>query len=179
MSIMKLTHNIFVVTTSASLLALSAVLLAGENAQALPQGMTQSYVGGGVSVGALDDGQTLNAPAVGGNVQTRIAIPKTPVSLRGSAIFNDQAVALVPTVSFDIPVSDRANLYLGAGYSYVPNTGHTSPLGNQSTVVFNPGIEANVRNNMVVYSDAKIGLNGFKNDDATSMSVQFGAGYRF
>jgi opacity protein-like surface antigen len=141
--------------------------------------MTQSYVGAGVSAGALDDGQVADAPFVGGNVQGRYAIPKTPISLRGSTIFNDQAVAIVPTLSYDLPVNNRTNVYLGVGYSFVPDTGNASPLGNQSTVVFSPGIETSVSKNLVLYSDAKIGLNGFEQGDATSMSVQVGAGYRF
>lgn len=174
---MKLTS--ITLAASVSLLALSTVLGLAPKAQALPEGLTKSYVGGGVSVGALDDGQTVDAPFVGGNIQGRYALSKAPISLRASALFNDQAVALVPTVSYDIPVSKNANLYLGVGYSYVPNTGHASPLGDQSTVVFSPGLEANVNKNLVLYSDAKIGLNGFKNGDATSMSVQFGAGYHF
>ncbi len=176
---MKLTLQSISLSSVVSVLTFSAVLGFSQNAQALPQGMTQSYVGGGVSVGALDDGQAANAPFVGGNVQGRIAIPKAPVSLRGSAIFTDKSVALVPTVSYDLPITNNANLYLGVGYSYVPNTNHASPLGDQSTFVFSPGVEASVSKNLVLYSDAKIGLNGFKNGDATSMSVQAGAGFRF
>jgi opacity protein-like surface antigen len=175
---MKLSLKLISLISVLSPVVLSSVVGSPESAAAKPTGMTGNYVGAGMSLGAFDDGQDANAPIVGGNIQTRYAIPQAPVSLRGSAIFNDQSVALVPMVSVDVPVTNRANVYLGAGYSFVP-TDNVSPLGNQNSFVISPGVEASINEKFMVYSDAKIGIDGFDRGNATAMSFQVGAGYRF
>jgi len=38
-------------------------------------------------------------------------------------LFNDESAALMPMISYDVPVTNNANIYLGAGYSFVTGNG--------------------------------------------------------
>lgn len=166
-----------IVTLSAlSALSIAPVLLSAQSASALPTGMTGNYIGGGLSAGVTSGDHT--DATFGGNVQGRLAIPRTPVSLRGAALIGGDSTALMPMLTVDLPVSRNANLYAGAGYSFVTNSGAASPLGTQDSVVLTAGAEAAVTRNVVVYGDTKVGLDAYDNSNP-AVSIQLGAGYRF
>jgi hypothetical protein len=163
-----------------SLLTISPVLLSAHSASAQPaaesaRGMSGSYLGGGLSVGLGNpDGDAV----VGGNVQGRLNSSRLPLSLRGAALFNGDNAALMPLVTYDIGIAPNTNLYVGGGYSFTVNHNQPSPLGDKDAPVITAGIETAVRPHVVVYGDAKVGINAYR-DSRTATSLQVGAGYRF
>ncbi|MBW4542283.1 MAG: porin family protein [Myxacorys chilensis ATA2-1-KO14] len=139
----------------------------------------RSYVGAGISGGVLSGGRGNDGTSFGGNVQGRFAIPNTPVSARGSVLFTGKNSAIIPTLTYDVRLNDKSNLYAGAGYSFVQNGGVTSPIGNQDAAVLTAGVESQVAKGIVVYSDAKYGINAFRGSDAGALSLQAGVGLEF
>ncbi len=173
-----------------SVFALSAVvapvfLFAGNaSAQTInpkPTGTNAAYLGAGISAGVTNGGSlNYNDDAqFGGNVQGRYAIPRTPISARGALLFGGDTVSVIPSLSYDIPVSNNTNLYLGAGYSFVGKEGKSTPLGNKDAVVLSTGVESQVTNRVVLYGDVKVGLDAYKDSSAAASSIQAGAAYRF
>lgn len=160
-----------------SLLTISPVLFSSSSAsaQTVERGMTGSYLGGGVSVGVGDDDATL-----GGNIQGRLAPSETrlPISVRGAALINGDNVALMPLITYDIGVAPNTNLYLGGGYSFTVND-EASPLGDKDAPVLTAGVETAVRRNVVVYGDAKVGIDAYEDSNSAAASFQVGVGYRF
>jgi len=76
-------------------------------------------------------------------------------------------------------VADNANVYVGAGYSFVEGNGQPTPLGNDDSPVVVVGGEAEFFDSVVVYGDAKWGINAYENSPADAVSLQAGVGYRF
>ena len=173
-----------------SVLALSAVvapvfLFAGNaSAQTVnqkPTGTNASYLGAGISAGVTNGGSPRykDDAQFGGNVQGRFAIPNTPISARGALLFGGDTVSVIPSLSYDVPVSNNTNVYLGAGYSFVGKEGKSTPLGNKDAVVLSTGIESQVTSRVVLYGDVKLGLDAYKDSSAAASSIQAGAAYRF
>ena len=159
--------------------AIAPTLLAAGAASAQPIRFSDSYIGAGVSSGVTNGGQNADAATFGGNIQGRFAVPNTPVSVRGAVLFSGDNAAIMPLVTYDLPVSSNANIYAGAGYSFVDKGGKPTPLGNENAPVLTAGAEAGVGRNVVVYGDAKWGINAYKNSSADAVSFQAGVGYRF
>lgn len=146
-----------------------------------PTGTDASYLGGGISVGVTNGGSPIydDDAQFGGNVQGRFAIPNTPVSARGALLFGGDTVAVMPIISYDVPVNNNTNVYLGAGYSFVGDEGESTPLGNKDAVVLTTGVESQVTDKVVVYGDVKLGIDAYENSSASAASIQAGAAYRF
>jgi Outer membrane protein beta-barrel domain len=155
-----------------------ATLVSMQSASAAPVRFTGSYVGGGVTGGVLESGTSTGTRTFGGNINARIALPNVPVSVRGNVQFANTNSAIVPTVTYDQGLSDKTNVYAGAGYSFVQNTGQNSPLGNRNSVVLNAGVESEVAKGLVVYGDAKYGLKAFTNGKG-ALAVGAGVGLKF
>ncbi|BAZ41526.1 hypothetical protein NIES4101_74920 [Calothrix sp. NIES-4101] len=173
--------KIFKLIASAAL-AITPIFLAPgiASAQTLQEkGMTSSYVGAGVAAGVTNGGQQNDAATFGGNVQGRYAIPNSQVSVRGSALFGGDSTALIPTVTLDAPVAKNTNVYVGGGYAFQTNEGYASQLGNKNSPVLTLGAESQVTQNVVVYGDAKWGIDAYKNSSADAISLQTGVGYSF
>ena len=168
-------------TLSVSALVFAPIFLPLEKAFAQPTGTRASYLGGGIAVGVTNGGVPgdNDDDKFGGNIQGRFAIPNAPVSARGAFLFSGESAAIMPMISYDIPVTNNANVYLGAGYSFVTEEGKPSPLGNTDAVVLATGVEAEVNRNIVVYGDAKWGIDAYENSSADAVSLQVGAAYRF
>lgn len=164
-------------TLAATIIA--PVLLSTGSASAKPAGTQANYIGAGVSAGVTNGGQNGDAATFGGNIQGRIAAPNLPVSARGAILFSDDTSAIIPMVSYDIPVTNNANAYIGAGYSFVESNGQPTPLGNRDAVVITAGAEAQIGQRIVVYGDTKLGIDAYQNSPAEAVSIQVGAGYRF
>lgn len=162
-----------------TVLASAPIFMSAGQASAQPTGTRGNYIGAGVSAGVTNGGQTGDAATLGGNIQGRYAIPNTPLSARGAILFSDETSAIMPMLSYDIPVTNRANVYLGAGYSFVEKNGKPTPLGNKDAVVLTTGVETEVTKNIMLYSDAKLGINAYENTTAPAVSFQAGAAYRF
>jgi hypothetical protein len=77
-------------------------------------------------------------------------------------------------------VAPNTNLYVGGGYSFVlGNNDESSLLGNRNAPVVTVGLESAVRPNVVLYGDAKLGIDAYKDSSDSAASVQLGAAYRF
>jgi ABC-type polar amino acid transport system ATPase subunit len=104
-------------TSALKISALSALVFAptfisaGE-ASAKPTGTNASYLGAGVSLSATNNEKTSDDAGFGGNLQGRVAIPNTLISARGAILFNDETSAIMPMVSYDVPVTNNANVTL-------------------------------------------------------------------
>lgn len=79
----------------------------------------------------------------------------------------------------DVPIANRTNAYLTGGYSFVKKDGSPTPIVNRDSVVIGAGVESEVANNFLVYTNAKVGLDAYQNSDASAVSINRGIGYRF
>jgi hypothetical protein len=167
-------------TRSAILLAIATptcLLADAASAQSLLRGMDGSYIGAGIAAGVTADES--GESSFGGNIQGRGDIPLAPVSVRGAALIGEDGAALMPLVTYDVPVAPRTNLYLGGGYSFVTDEGSATPLGDQNAPVITAGAETAVTRNIVVYGDAKVGIDAYENSNDAAVSLQLGAAFRF
>jgi hypothetical protein len=167
---------------AASTIAIASVVLtAGIASAQTPSetGMNGSYIGVGTAAGVTNGGRGNDAATFGGNVQGRAALPNSPFSVRGSVLFGGDATAIMPIVTYDAPIAKNTNLYLGGGYSFVTDEGKVTPLGNQNAPVVTLGAESEVAKNVVLYGDAKWGIDAYRNSSADAVSLQTGVGYRF
>jgi hypothetical protein len=169
---MKFTH-----WTMATLIAMP-ILFIPSIAMAQP-GMTGSYVGAGIAGGVTNGGQVNDDAVFGGNVQGRFAIPETPVSVRGAVLFGGKTTAIIPTLTYDAPIGQNTNLYVGGGYSFVATEGERTPIGNRNAAVVTAGVESEVAKSVIVYGDAKWGINAYENSSADALTLQAGVGFRF
>ncbi|CDN14403.1 MAG: hypothetical protein HRU34_08920 [Richelia sp.] len=131
-----------------------------------------SYVGVGATVGITEDSQ------VGGVIAARYKLLKTPVSFRAQALIGENT-AVVPTVSYDVPLNWQTDAYLGAGL--VLASGDTSsPVGNKISFALQPGVDYMVPNsNTVIFGNAIIAFDAYRNRSSTALSIQGGVGLRF
>jgi hypothetical protein len=138
-----------------------------------------SYVGVGGSVGVSNGSDTGGSDA-GGVVAVRYRLLEVPISLRAQALISDRT-ALVPTVSYDIPLNWQTDAYIGAGVAFQDGDANSSsPLGNQTSFVVQPGIDyAFPYSNLVLFGNAIIAFDAYKDGGGTAASVQGGLGIRF
>ncbi len=162
-----------------SLFAATSVILSGGIAAAQPTGMDGSYIGVGIAGGVTSGGQGNDGEVFGGNVQGRYAIPEASMSARGAVLFGGDAAAIMPMLTVDTPIADNTNLYFGAGYSWITDEGDNTPLGNRNAAVITLGAESEVSDRLIVYGDAKWGIDAYENSSADAVSLQGGLGYRF
>lgn len=144
---------------------------------ALAQAAYGSYVGVGPSV-SLTENSTGEGRQVGGVVAVRYKLMEVPVSLRTQA-FIGANTAVVPTISYDIPLNWQIDAYLGAGVVFAG--GDTpSALGNQISFALQPGIDYVLPNsNTVIFGNAVIAFDAYRNGGGNAVSVQGGVGLRF
>lgn len=132
-----------------------------------------SYIGAGISVQSF----ATNPSTVGANIAGRYKFDNVPLSVRSSVLFGNGGTSVVPTVSYDLPVGDRTNVYLGAGASFKVG-GNSSITGDQTAFAVQPGIEVSLNKNILLYSNAVIPFNGQSNGSAGT-SLQAGVGLQF
>lgn len=155
----------------ASVVIASSLLSAQFTQSAQAQVAYGSYVGVGPTVGFGDGVQ------IGGVIAGRYKFLELPISVRAQA-FIGRSTALVPTVSYDIPLNWQTDAYLGAGV--VLASGDTpSPVGNKISFALQPGIDYVVPNsNTVFFGNAIIAFDAIR-DGGTAFSLQGGVGLRF
>ncbi|MBI4782339.1 MAG: hypothetical protein HY785_13615 [Oscillatoriophycideae cyanobacterium NC_groundwater_1537_Pr4_S-0.65um_50_18] len=138
-----------------------------------------SYIGVGGTVG-LSDGPNNEGSSAGGVVAVRYRLLEVPLSLRAQALISDRT-AIVPTVSYDVPLNWQTDAYIGAGVVFQGgDENSTSPLGNQTAFVVQPGIDYNFPySDLVLFGNAIIAFDAYKDGGGTAASVQGGLGVRF
>jgi hypothetical protein len=61
----------------------------------------------------------------------------------------------------------------------VEDKGKPSPLGNKDGLALTAGVESELGNSFMVYSNATVGIDAYKNSPASALSINGGLGYRF
>ena len=180
---MKRLLKSFVTISALSSVVVAPIFLSAGLASASPRptenGTDASYIGVGPSGGITNGGQKGDAATFGGNVTGRYKLGDTPLSARGQLLWGNETTAIIPQISADLGVGKGTNIYLGAGYSFVEKDGKPSPLGNKDGVALTAGFESEVGNSFMVYSNATVGVDAYKNSPASAVNLSGGVGYRF
>ncbi|BAZ42956.1 hypothetical protein NIES4101_89270 [Calothrix sp. NIES-4101] len=176
---MKGVMKSLVTISTLSILAAAPIFMSAGKASAAPKGTDASYIGIGASAGLTNGGQTGDAATFGGNMVGRAKVGRTPFSVRGQINFSDETSAIIPHATVDIPVGNSTNVYVGGGYQFVEKDGKPTPSGNKDGVAVVAGVESEVAKNFLVYSNATVGVNAYKNSPASAVSINSGIGYRF
>lgn len=156
------------VSLLASLVPMAIMVIAPQSASA--QAAYGSYIGVGGSVGT---GEDTNAAGV---ISARYKLLELPISLRAQAFVGDGA-ALVPTVSYDIPINWQTDTYIGAGVSLADGD---TPVGEKTSFALQPGIDYVLPNSeFVLFGNAIIAFDADRDDGGAAVSVQGGVGLQF
>lgn len=162
---------------SGCVVAAAAALAAAAPAQA--QAAYGSYVGAGAGFGLTSGGGPNEGSETSANIAVRYKFLKAPISVRTQVLVGD-STAIVPTVSYDFPLSWNADAYIGAGASIVTNSRESTPVGNETAVVIQPGVDYALPNSQfVVFGNAIIAFDAYKSGGGTAVSIQGGVGLRF
>ena len=152
---------------------LKSILLAGTVAGSLATpafagGLEGSYAGIGAAIGTNDAETTV---AIAGRVDSRDLGSTVPVSVRPTVTIGDVTGGSVG-VSYDFGVANGVNLYAGGGAGF----GAGTALNTTDEVVgyVNIGAEGEVAENVVIFTDFKVGFGG-----DTSYVPTVGVAYRF
>jgi hypothetical protein len=155
----------------------AAVGLALNPSSALAQAAYGSYVGVGANMGVSDGGNG-EGSSPGGLISVRYKFLEAPFSLRTQALIGSSQ-AIVPTISYDLPISWQTDAYLGAGVVFAAGDEPT-PVGNKTGLALQPGIDYALPNSKaVIFGNAIIAPNAYQEGGGTAISVQGGIGWRF
>ncbi len=163
--------------SSAAFVSLTAIA-SPESMQAQPA--YGSYLGAGASFGFTNGntntGENSRTSAL---VSARYKFLEFPISVRTQLLIGN-STAVVPTVSFDVPLNFDTDIYIGAGVS-LANTVDTTPVGNKNSFVIQPGIDYTLPNsNLVLFGNVIFAFDAYRNSPGTSAtSLQTGLGIRF
>jgi hypothetical protein len=103
---------------------------------------------------------------------------ETPISFRTQTLIG-KGTAIVPAVSYDIPLNWQTDAYLGAGL-VINSSDAVSPVGNKISFALQPGIDYVIPNsNTVIFGNAIIAFDATRNSGSTALSLQGGVGLRF
>lgn len=137
-----------------------------------------SYVGVGATVG-INDNDFGEGRQIGGVVAVRYKLLQAPLSLRAQALIG-ASPAVVPTISYDIPLNWQTDVYVGAGVAFGSGNRTPSPVGDKTSFAIQPGIDYVVPNsNAVLFGNAIIAFDAYRDGGGTAVSVQGGVGLRF
>lgn len=140
-----------------------------------------SYIGIGPSFGLTEGEESTNEDSkeISGVLAVRYKFLEAPISLRTQVLVGD-GTAVVPTISYDIPISYRADAYVGVGASIVTNSRDNTPVGNKTSFAIQPGVDYALPNSrFVVFGNAIIAVDAYKEGGNTAVSLQGGLGLRF
>jgi hypothetical protein len=144
---------------SAIACALTFVSTLSANAQS-KKGLEGHYVGG-----SFQTGSGLTSLSIYGRYDVR----EFPISVRGSVAVidgsGDTNTFFQPAVTYDLPISDKANAYAGAGLAFG---------SGDSTAFLNAGAETEIATNVVAFGDLIVPL-----DNDADAGFGIGLGYRF
>ncbi|MDX2228303.1 MAG: hypothetical protein NW220_01605 [Leptolyngbyaceae cyanobacterium bins.349] len=137
-----------------------------------------SYLGVGAAFGVSNQNAINEDSNTSGFFAVRYKFLRAPVSLRTQVLIGGNGVAVVPTVSYDFPLSWQADAYIAAGASIV--RGDKTPIGNKGSFVIQPGIDYALPNtSLSLFTNAIIAFDGYRSNNGTAASIQAGAGLRF
>ncbi|MBE9032122.1 hypothetical protein IQ266_20495 [filamentous cyanobacterium LEGE 11480] len=163
-------------TAVVTVVALAGVML-GQSEAAQAQAAYGSYIGIGPAFGLTEGNGPNEDREVSGLINARYKFLELPISVRAQAFIGD-GVSLVPTVSYDIPLNWQTDAYIGVGAA-VNLTGST-PVGSKTGFAIQPGIDYVLPNsNLVIFGNAVIAFDAYENDGGTAASIQGGVGLRF
>jgi len=148
--------------------------------EASAQAAYGSYIGIGGSIG-LTDGNENEDSSAGGVIAVRYRFLEVPISLRGQVLISDRTT-IVPTVSYDIPITWDLDGYLGAGVAIPLGGGDDdfSPIGNETAFVLQPGLDWTLPDSdLVIFSNAIIAFDAYEESGNTAASIQAGVGLQF
>jgi hypothetical protein len=153
-------------------------MMFGTVASAEAQAAYGSYIGAGPAFGVT----RRDAPNENANTSAAFAVRykflQAPISIRSQVLVGGDGVAIVPTVSYDIPISWQADAYVGAGAAVVK--GDRTPVGNNGGFVIQPGVDYALPNsNLMLYTNAIISFGAYRSNGGVGASIQAGAGLRF
>lgn len=165
--------------------SLLAVTVAGAETTLRPQAAQAqvaygSYVGLGAGVGFTNDAATGQGSGIQGVIAGRYRFLTMPISARAQAFVFGDSFAVVPTISYDFPLSWNADAYIGAGVS-IPSGGNTpSIVGDKTAFVLQPGVDYMFPNsNLVAFGNAIFAFDAYRTGSNTAISVQGGVGIQF
>ena len=145
---------------SAIACALTFVSTLSANAQT-KKGLEGSYVGG-----SFQTGNGITTLGVYGRYDVR----QLPISVRGSVNVSDFSgstfTQIAPGVTYDLPISEKANAYAGGGIVFGDAI--------DTTVYLNAGAETELVQNVVAFGDLNFPL-----DNGADPTFSVGHGYKF
>jgi hypothetical protein len=160
----------------AAIPALAAGWVLTQSTPANAQAAYGSYVGIGPAIGISEGDAPNEEREISGIVNARYKFLELPISIRAQAFIGD-GVALVPTVSYDIPLNWQTDAYVGVGAAV--NISGNTPIGNKSAFAIQPGIDYALPNsNITLFGNAVIAFDAYKTGGAAA-SIQGGVGWRF
>lgn len=160
-------------------LALGIGLMLATPSTASAQAAYGSYIGIGGSIGVSDGGTGDDDISGGGVIAVRYRFLRAPISLRGQLLVSESS-AFVPTISYDVPLSWQTDAYIGVGAAIQDSNNNSSPVGNQTAFVIQPGIDhVFPDSNLVVFGNAIIAFDAYKNSNDTAAAIQAGVGVNF
>ncbi|MGK7889672.1 MAG: outer membrane beta-barrel protein [Leptolyngbyaceae cyanobacterium] len=168
----------------ASLCSLLATVIGlSQTAPVMAQAAYGSYVGIGASLG-LSDGNEIAGESQDEAVTlaARYHFLRLPLSVRAQALVFTDTNALVPTVSYDFPLNWNTDLYFGAGLAIqdADEGDDPSPIGNKTAFVLQPGVDYMLPNSrFVVFGNAIIAFDAYREGNNTAAALQGGVGVRF
>lgn len=162
-------------TLLATLSVIGSVVFTADTVSA--QAAYGSYIGVGATYGATEDSQD-QGEQLGGAISIRYKFLETPLSFRVQSLIG-AGTAIVPTISYDLPLNWQTDAYLGAGVSFA--TGDSpSPVGDQTSFALQPGIDWIIPNsNTVLFGNAIVAFDGYRKGDGAAFSFQGGVGLQF
>ncbi|BAW95860.1 hypothetical protein NIES970_07740 [[Synechococcus] sp. NIES-970] len=163
-------------------LAIATILYTGLGSLFQPVAQAQaaygSYLGAGASVGVGADWNG-EGHQLGAVLAARYKFLRSPISLRTQAFISSGSTAIVPTISYDMPLSWQLDAYVGAGYSFATGD-KPSPVGDSNSLVIQPGLDYALPNsNTVIFTNAVWALDAYKGENSSALSLQGGLGLRF
>lgn len=151
-----------------------ALTIATATVSHAPTAIAQAAYGSYVGVGtSLGFGDETE---VAGVVAFRYNILELPISLRAQAFIGD-GFAFAPTVSYDIPLNWQTDVYVGAGVSFA---GNNSVLGDQTAFAIQSGVDHMLSdNNLAIFGNAIVAFDAFRDRNAAAVALQGGVGLQF
>lgn len=138
-----------------------------------------SYVGLGAAIGLTSDAATSEGNNFAVVLAGRYRFLEIPISVRAQAFLFGGDFAIVPTVSYDIPLNWNTDAYVGAGVSFTGGD-NPSPVGNQTAFVIQPGVDYMFPNsNLVAFGNAIFAFDAYRDGSNMAISVQGGVGIQF
>jgi hypothetical protein len=158
--------------------AIAGGLLLTTTSSANAQAAYGSYVGVGPAFGLTSGGIGEDSQTTA-NIAVRYKLLRAPLSVRTQVLVGSEGTAIVPTISYDVPLSWQADVYVGAGAAIVPGSGLT-PVGNKTSFAIQPGIDYALPNSsFVLFGNAIVAFDAYRSGGNTAVSVQGGLGLRF